>query len=123
MQSRNFAKVLSLTAAFPVVISLTLTGCGAVNSPITTMLNSGSATIAGKAHGGPNPVIGATVTLYATQSNGYGGAGLQLAQTTTASDGSFTFNPLSYTCPAVNKLTLPLSAGIPEGTQTTTIRF
>ncbi len=64
-----------------------LTGCGlGTSAPDAGMT---SANLQGKLYGGPNPVVGATVTLYATASNGYGGAATQLAQTTTDSHGSF----------------------------------
>jgi hypothetical protein len=51
----------------------------------------GSANMGGILHGGPNPIIGATVTLYSTTSNGYGAAATVVATTSTASDGSFNF--------------------------------
>ncbi len=85
-------------AALLAAVAITLTGCAidstsAGPTPISANIN-------GIIHGGPNPIVGATVTLYATASNGYGGAGNQLAQTSSGSDGSFTFNAAGYTCPA-----------------------
>jgi len=87
-----------------------LSGCGigvrAVDTqPISNTPFQGS--ISGVLHGGPNPVSGANVILWATQSNGYpsssndtaGTASLQLATTTTNSSGAFSFTAGSYTCP------------------------
>ncbi|MGA7343784.1 MAG: hypothetical protein WBE72_06675 [Terracidiphilus sp.] len=59
-------------------------------------------------HGGPNPVIGATVTLYATETiaspssanhYGYGVAGQVLGSTTTDSNGAFSFTGDAVNCP------------------------
>jgi hypothetical protein len=51
-----------------------LTGCG-MGEPVigaTNGSNSGSYSMSGILHGGPNPIIGATITLYVTNSTGYG---------------------------------------------------
>ena len=60
-------------------------------------------------------MVGATVKLYATTTssvgNGYGVAGNLLATTTTASDGSFSFTPSSYTCPAGQQAYITSAAG------------
>lgn len=78
-------------------LPLFLSGCALE----TTAVDGGtSITLTGMVHGGPSPIIGATINLYATQSNGYGGAGLLLKSTTTGADGSFSFTRSSYTCPA-----------------------
>lgn len=96
---RSISSKLPLAAAICAsAATLTLTGCSfdasqSASSPV-------SANLSGTLHGGPNPVIGATVTLYATANNGYGGAGVQLAQTTSGSNGGFAFTSSSYTCPA-----------------------
>jgi len=94
--------------------TMLLTGCGiggsggvGVPSAIATAGHSTSG-LNGILHGGPNPVSGANVILWATQSNGYpsssnatsGTTSLQLASTTTNSAGSFSFTPGSYTCPS-----------------------
>ena len=97
-----------IAAALVAVVALTVTGCSFDSSQNAV---STSADLAGIIHGGPNPVMGATVTLYATQSNGYGGAGLQLAQTTTNSSGGFSFNASSYTCPAGQQAYITAAAG------------
>jgi hypothetical protein len=85
-------------------VALWLTGCAGSSSSSSTATNppavSSSSVVSGIVMGGPFSIQGATVTLYATQSNGYGGAGLTLATTTSGADGTFSFNPSSYTCPA-----------------------
>jgi len=104
----RFSSSSSIAAALVAVVALTVTGCSfdASQNAVST-----SADLTGIIHGGPNPVKGATVTLYATQSNGYGGAGLQLAQTTTDSNGGFLFNASSYTCPAGQQAYVTSAAG------------
>ncbi len=87
------------------------TGCGA-NGNFTRSLGSDNAPVAGltgRVHGGPNPVIGAAVTLYATttvgspsSSNnyGYGQAGEVLGTTTTDGAGRFSLTGDAVNCPA-----------------------
>jgi hypothetical protein len=81
----------------------TLSGCGNQPLVLTTPLEGGL--VSGKAMGGETPVTGATVTLYATAastsvSNGvYQGTAQVLGTVTSGSDGGFSFNPSSYTCP------------------------
>ena len=98
-----------LASAFCVT---SLTGCGA-NGNFTQGLSPDTATsvagLSGTVHGGPNPVTGATVTLYATQTTaspssannyGYGVAGEVLGTTTTGSGGDFSFTGSETACPA-----------------------
>jgi hypothetical protein len=73
---------------------LLLSGC-AVGTAVTgvdpgTNLG-GSQTMSGILHGGPNPIVAATITLYTTTSGAYGTAATKVTSTTSASDGSFTF--------------------------------
>ncbi len=92
-RKHSFELVLATLAIFA------LAGCGA--GPKAGVANVDSiGPLNGLVHGGPNSIVGAAVTLYATQSNGYGGQGLPLATTTTDGDGTFSFNPSSYTCPS-----------------------
>jgi len=90
-----------------------LTGCGVAGDgavatqPISTVPAQGRG-VSGILHGGPNPVSGSNVILWATQSNGYpsstnettGTTSLQLATTTTSSSGAFSFTAGSYACPS-----------------------
>jgi hypothetical protein len=110
--SSSFAAVL-LTAA-----ALTVTGCSF--DATQTPSSASSEAISGTIHGGPNPVMGATVKLYATttvaspgSSNnyGYGQAGNLLATTTTSSTGAFSFTFGSYTCPAGQQAYITAAGG------------
>ena len=97
----RFSRAIPLRASVLGLAILALTGCSGL-SPRDATVASSNATIRGILHGGPSPIIGATVTLYATQNNGYGGTAIQLGNTTTTnSTGAFTFvNATPYTCPA-----------------------
>lgn len=96
-----------LASAFCVTI---LTGCGA-NGNFTSGLGPDTAMtgLSGAVHGGPNPVSGATVTLYATTTTaspsssnnyGYGVAGNSLGSTTTDGSGNFALTGDAKNCPA-----------------------
>src|ERR1700753_4017089 len=79
------------------------TGCSNLTPTALSSSNAASPaveTIGGKVHGGVQPVVGATVTLYAAGQNT---AATQLATTTSASDGTFSFSKNGtggngYTC-------------------------
>jgi len=96
----------SIAAALLTAGALTLTGCGLDATQGAT--SAGTALgLSGMVHGGPNPVIGAAVTLYATttvsspgSSNnyGYGQAGVVLGTATTGSNGGFSITRNSTTC-------------------------
>lgn len=80
---------------------LTLTGCGLGSAAGGT--DTVAARMKGNLHGGPNPISGATITVYATgdstgTSTGYG-VGTALQSTTTDVNGNFSFAG-GYTCPA-----------------------
>ena len=98
--SRSTVVALSLSAA-------ALSGCGSGQSAAPAELSLGQ--IAGVLHGGANPISGATVTLYETQTgltanggnpSGYGTRGLALATGTTNASGFFSFDNAGhpYTC-------------------------
>jgi hypothetical protein len=87
-----------------------LIGCGATGN-LTPSLGTDTAVegLGGTVHGGPNPVSGATVTLYATKTiaspaggnnYGYGQPGTVLGSTTTNSSGNFTLTGDAANCPA-----------------------
>jgi len=87
-----------------------LTGCGA-NGNLTQQSPGSDTAVAGLhgiVHGGPNPVIGATVTLYATTTEnspssgnnyGYGEAGTPLGTAQTGAGGAFSFSGTETACP------------------------
>jgi hypothetical protein len=91
-------------------------GCANMTStaPDATPLST-AATIGGKIHGGNQPVVGATVTLWFA---GQGSAAIQAATTTSDSTGSFSFvqdtagghdgTTDSWSCPPVNTTGSPL---------------
>jgi hypothetical protein len=80
---------------------LTLIGCGANISS-----SSGSLTghqLRGMVHGGQQPVIGATIQLYAAGSTGYGSGATALLNSPVTSDGSGSFSITGdYTCPSAS---------------------
>ena len=83
----SLRRLLLAAVALPAV-ALPVVGCsiGSITPPSTS-----AAGLSGIAHGGPNPVIGATVNLYATTSGGYGAAATLLGTATTNSQGFFNF--------------------------------
>jgi hypothetical protein len=92
-------------AAVALTASTLTIGCGL--SPVTSTGNITAPAFKGIVMGGRNPIIGATVKIYATTSTGYGAgsflqeanqAGASAGQDTDAS-GSFTFAG-GYTCPS-----------------------
>jgi hypothetical protein len=101
MNGNNFTRLLgskrNLFALLASTVVLTA-GCAnmATTAPPATALSS-AASIAGKLHGGSQPVSGATVTLYYAGNSGYGsgltqgGTSTVAAVTTTDSTGSFSF--------------------------------
>jgi hypothetical protein len=117
-----------LASAFCVT---SLAGCGA-NGNFTSSLGSDTSTdtalagLSGAVHGGPNPVVGATVTLYATQTvaptaannYGYGVAGEVLGTATTGSNGAFSFSGTETACPAGQQAYI-VSAGGKTGSNST----
>ena len=107
-----------LASAFCVT---SLAGCGATGN-FTQGLGTDTAVqgLHGTVHGGPNPVSGATVTLYATStvsspssSNnyGYGQAGEVLGTTTTNSSGNFAFSGTETACPALQQAYIVAAGG------------
>lgn len=76
-------------AIFATAAALVLSGCGI--GMVNTTEASNSAALHGTLHGGPNPVVGATIRLYSSGSGGYGSGSSLLASTTTDANGNFTF--------------------------------
>jgi len=90
-KSSSFAAATLLAGVAGFALSL-LAGCGAgaVIPADTAAADSAAAPMGGILHGGPNPVIGAVITLYVTNNTGYGAAATNVASTTTDSSGFFT---------------------------------
>jgi streptogramin lyase len=71
------------------------------NSQVSTV-SSSTAAIGGAVHGGETPISGATVSLYASTSGGYGQPATLLATANSFTDanGNFSFSGKTYICPA-----------------------
>ncbi len=87
-------------AAAALLAAATLTGCGLGSGPVDGPI--AGARVSGKLYGGQQPVVGATIQLYAA-GNGYGAAATPLVGSTikTGADGSFVIN-VAYTCPTAS---------------------
>ncbi len=81
------------------VPALLLTGCG-VDQTSMIVPNVQSPGIVGRAMGGQQPVVGATISVVAMGTSGYGSTGTILSSTTTDTNGNFTLP--GYTCPQSN---------------------
>jgi hypothetical protein len=78
--------------------TLLLAGCG-VEKKLAKALNVDSPAVSGRSFGGQQPVVGATMSVVAMGTSGYGSTGTILASTTTDGEGGFSFAPGAYTCP------------------------
>ena len=95
------------TLCLPIVLALT--GCGAnLDQPISNQEVEG---LSGSTFGGEQPVVGATVTLWAVGTSGYGTGATKIATATapTSASGNFAFGTI--TCPYSNTPTYLLSSG------------
>jgi len=96
------AIVAKLIAGITFVSVSILTGCG-IGEPATAISEpaAGGTVLSGILHGGTNPIIGGTVTLYFTGSSGYGSGATAVASATTQSpSGTFTLPNPSSACPS-----------------------
>jgi len=120
------SSLISRSAAFlaaAVMVSLSLTGCGMQESTSDGNSFVSNATISGKMMGGQQPILGATINLYAVGTTGYGSAPTLLATTTSGSGGSFQFSQVTtqsgpsstvnatYGCPSNTSLLYLTAAG------------
>ncbi len=80
-----------------------LTGCGSQTVPSPIQSPAVAARVTGQVYGGQQPVIGATVTVWATGADGYGTSSTPLASVTTDANGAFSFPAGAYTCPYANQ--------------------
>lgn len=99
---------LSFLAFGAAAASLLLAGCAGMVSPSAGGQSVGA--MSGSVHGGQQPVAGATVSLIAPGTTGYGIAGSVIASTTTDVQGNFTL-PRPYTCPTNSNLVYLLATG------------
>ena len=93
----------TLAGALSLLSLAFVTGCGIGVQSLTVPGATAnlSTPMTGIMHGGPNPVIGATISLYVTANNGYGGAATAVTSTTTDGSGNFAITlPSAFSCPA-----------------------
>jgi hypothetical protein len=99
------AIVCGVTALAPVLL---LAGCGMETTTGITP-NVQSPGIVGRATGGQQPLVGATIQVVAMGTSGYGSTGTILSSTLTDANGDFTLP--GYTCPESNTQVYLLSIG------------
>lgn len=99
----------SVTTLFPALI---LAGCGVDQTSSMVTSDTASPAITGRAFGGQQPVVGATIEVVAMGTSGYGSVATVVASTPTLAGGVFSFPAGAYTCDATNP-TGPLQADTP----------
>ena len=108
----------SLKTALPVAalsaVAALLSGC-AMNAGSTVAAASPEPftvkPVRGKAFGGQQPVVGATIALYTYGATGYGSTGALLATAITDGTGSFNIDPSSIHCPTATTPVYLMSIG------------
>jgi hypothetical protein len=93
------------------VSALALAGCSLAPTGVTT---SQGAALTGSVHGGQQPVVGATIQLYAAGKTGYGSAARPMISSTVTTDstGSFKISG-TYTCQSGDYVYLVATGGNP----------
>lgn len=111
-----------LLATIATTAALALAGCGANVQSAGPSDATAAVNIAGHVHGGVFPIEGATIRLMETQSNGYGGAAVTLATTTSDQNGYFNFTYPSggWTCPTGQYTYITVTSGYTVNLGTTT---
>ena len=101
--TKRSAPKLAIATALSVILGV-LVGCGSGNFLTAPTKIQGSA-LQGKVFGGQQPVIGATIQLYAASVSGYASAASPLiaSSVTSGNDGSFSITG-TYTCPSASSL-------------------
>ena len=111
---RQTAKRPAMTAAAAAVSLASMTGCGIGSTSASAPPVVPGAALHGRANGGEQPIIGATIQLYAAGSAGYGSAAqsrIAATVTTQAPGGTWSING-DYTCPsAASQMYLTASQG------------
>ncbi len=108
--SRNHIVALVLSA-----VLLPLAGCGMGTQ--ATVVSDPMAAVSGTVFGGQQAIVGATVTLMAAGTSGYGSAPSVLATAPTLAGGSFTL-PTHSACPVPDSLVYLQAVGGNSGTGT-----
>lgn len=97
-------------------VSLVLTGCGTVQSASVNAPHTLAGThFGGAVHGGQQPIVGASIKLYAASTSGYGAANTNVLNTTvvTGAGGIFSFPSSAYTCVPGQQMYLTATGGDP----------
>ena len=106
--SSSLLKRCALLCATALPFAL-LTGCAnMLSTAVADNSVDSSAGISGIAHGGRQPIVNATVTLWAAGNAGYGSTATSLQSTTTDVNGNFSFHTGSgatYSCPSTSSTT------------------
>ncbi len=108
----------TIALGFLLPAAAVFSGCGVGTLASPSVAAATSKAIKGKAFGGQQPVVGATIALYSFGNTGYGSAGTLLATATTDSGGYFTIDPASINCPTADTPVYILSLGGNPGSQT-----
>jgi hypothetical protein len=102
-QLSSHVRQVALLCAAAIPLAL-LSGCALTSTAAPDNSLDSTAGISGLVHGGRQPIVNATVKLWAAGNSGYGSATSPLATATTDSNGSFSFHPsgggASYSCPS-----------------------
>lgn len=104
----------SCAVLLAVACLLLSTGCAGRSIPGSGIQPLAAArSVHGGVHGGQQPIVGSSVSLFATRSPGAGVTSVSLlpAPAVTDADGSFTLDPSSYTCGAPDDLVYFVAVG------------
>ena len=92
------------------LIAALFSGCAITNPASDTA--AANIVLGGNVHGGNQPVVGSTISLFATSATGYGGTLTPLATTKTTTSGFFTIST-AYMCPAGSQAYIVAAGGNP----------
>jgi len=87
----------------------------ATSGTIAISTDSSGSALSGLVRAGSQPVVGASVSLYAAGTSGYASASSQVASSTSDKNGSFTV-PAGYTCPSASSQMYLVATGGKVGT-------
>jgi len=107
----RFKLILCGATLVPVAL---LAGCG-MNQTASITANVDSPAIQGRTFGGQQPVVGATISVVAMGTSGYGSTGTILYSVQTDENGDFLFPAGAYTCPQSNTPVYLLGIGGDSG--------
>jgi hypothetical protein len=96
-----------------VVVAAALTGCGMGSPDKSSAVDSVPLAVKGTVFGGRQPISGATITIYAFGTGGYGQGAASRGSVTSATDGSFVFAAGANTCINGDTLYIVASGGNP----------